>query len=46
LYPGSSAADPTVQAHRAFGTAHETTLVQDELATDRALEGRTAQHSE
>jgi hypothetical protein len=35
-----------VQAHRALGAAHESALVEDELAADRAFEGRAAQHGE
>jgi hypothetical protein len=46
LYPGSSPIDSPVQAHRALGTAHEGALVEDELAADRALERRSAQHGE
>src|SRR3954452_16525968 len=46
LYPGSGALDPPVQAHGALGTAHERALVEDELAADRALERRSAQHGE
>jgi hypothetical protein len=46
LYPAPGRVDPPVQAHRAFGTAHERGLVEDELAADRALERRTAQHGD
>ena len=37
--------DPPVQAHRALGAAHGGALVEDELAADRALERRAAQHA-
>src|SRR3954470_10918875 len=46
LYPGPGTLDSPVQAHRALWTADERALVQDELAADRALEGRSAQHGE
>src|SRR5262249_23460745 len=46
LYPGSGAVDSPVQAHRALGAAHERALVEDELATDRALERRSSQDRE
>jgi hypothetical protein len=47
LYPGSGGfLDPAVEAHRALGAAHDRAFVQDELAADRALEGRPAQHGE
>ena len=44
--PVSGAFDPPVQAHRALGAADERPLVEDELAADRALERRSAQHGE
>jgi hypothetical protein len=48
LYPGpcSGSVHPPVQAHRALRAAHEGALVEDELAADRALERRAAQHGE
>src|SRR3954452_22689669 len=46
LYPGFGALDSPVQAHGALGAAHERAFVEDELAADRALERRSAQHGE
>jgi hypothetical protein len=46
LYSGPGAVDSPVQTHRALGAAHERALVEDELAADRALERRPAQHCE
>jgi hypothetical protein len=33
-----------MELHRALGTADDGSLVEDELAADRALEGGSAQH--
>jgi hypothetical protein len=46
LYLGFGAGNSSVQAHRALGAAHERTVVEDELAANRALERRAAQHRE
>jgi hypothetical protein len=46
LYPGFGPFDSAVQAHRALGTTNDRALVENELAADRALERRSAQHGE
>jgi hypothetical protein len=35
-----------MKTHRAFRAAHDGALVEDELATNRAFERRSAQHGE
>ena len=46
MYRPLFARNPPVQAHPALGTAHVGRLVKDELAANRALEGRPAKHCE
>ena len=46
LYRPLFARNPPVQAHPALRAADVRAFVEDELATDRALEGRPAKHCE